>query len=338
MKISLCINYHLNNKIFDLNDIVVNRDNCLFPYYMLKKRLALHGIQISTCDIVSPKNADLTFYFDYDSDKKGFSKKNYLFLFESNIIKPLGWYKEVQNKFNKIFTWDDELVDNKKYFKINFTQLFPKKKELEEVLRPFSEKKLCTLLSGNKMIQHPNELYSERIKIIKWFEVYHPNDFEFYGIGWNIATVHNKYINFILKKLKFFNKIFVNYKTYKGKVISKKEILRNYKFVICFENAKNLSGYITEKIFDCFFSGVIPIYWGAENITTHIPKECFIDYREFNSYEELFNYINRMKESEYNNYLENIKKYLLSDLSDQFKEKFLSDVIIRHVLNEIPKI
>ncbi|PAV02401.1 hypothetical protein CBG25_11075 [Arsenophonus sp. ENCA] len=96
MKISLCVNYHLNNKIFDLSDVEVNRDNCQFPYYMLKKRLSLHGIEISTCDILSPKNADLTFYFDYSSDKYGFSKNNYLFLFESNIIKPLGWHLEIQ--------------------------------------------------------------------------------------------------------------------------------------------------------------------------------------------------------------------------------------------------
>lgn len=38
-------------------------------------------------------------------------------------------------------------------------------------------------------------------------------------------------------------------------------------------------GYITEKIFDCFFPGVIPIYWGAENVTDYIPQDTFIDRR-----------------------------------------------------------
>ncbi|CNF65293.1 glycosyltransferase family 10 domain-containing protein [Yersinia intermedia] len=337
MKISLCINYHLNNKIFMLNDVEANRDNCQFPYYMLKERLGTHGVSISTCDILLPKDADLSFYFDYESDVYGFSKNNYLFLFESDLIKPLGWRLDVQNKFDKIFTWDDSLVDDSKFFKINFTQLFPNKDELDIIFKPFSEKKLCTLISGNKKIRHPNELYSERVKIIKWFERYHPSDFDFYGVGWDKPVTHSKYVNFILKRFKFTNSFFYTYKTYKGKVENKKDTLRDYKFAVCFENAKNLKGYITEKIFDCFFSGVIPIYWGAYNIADYIPKECFIDYRDFNCYEDLYVYIKEMHEFDYNFYIDNIVKFLLSDKSYPFNEKFLSDVIIRHVLNDIEK-
>ena len=61
-----------------------------------------------------------------------------------------------------------------------------------------------------------------------------------------------------------------------GTLTSKNQTMQMYKFSICYENARGLPGYITEKIFDSFLANV-PIYWGADNISKHIPDECFID-------------------------------------------------------------
>ena len=46
-------------------------------------------------------------------------------------------------------------------------------------------------------------------------------------------------------------------------------IYNRYKFIICFENSKT-PGYVTEKIFNVFLSGSIPIYDGAPNINEYI--------------------------------------------------------------------
>lgn len=46
-------------------------------------------------------------------------------------------------------------------------------------------------------------------------------------------------------------------------------VYSQYKFVICFENSKT-DGYVTEKIFNVFLSGAIPIYDGAPNIGDYI--------------------------------------------------------------------
>lgn len=45
---------------------------------------------------------------------------------------------------------------------------------------------------------------------------------------------------------------------------NKKDFLKNCKYNICPENSIG-NGYITEKIFDAFLSGCIPIYWGDIN-------------------------------------------------------------------------
>jgi len=55
------------------------------------------------------------------------------------------------------------------------------------------------------------------------------------------------------------------------------KIYSQYKFVICFENSKT-DGYVTEKIFNVFLSGAIPIYDGAPNINDYIVSGSFIPY------------------------------------------------------------
>ena len=53
---------------------------------------------------------------------------------------------------------------------------------------------------------------------------------------------------------------------------------QSVQFALCFENSI-LKGWVTEKIFDCLFTGTIPIYLGAPEICGHVPAECFIDMR-----------------------------------------------------------
>lgn len=44
----------------------------------------------------------------------------------------------------------------------------------------------------------------------------------------------------------------------------KHQYLSNFKFSICPENS-NRRGYVTEKLFETFKAGAIPIYWGSDN-------------------------------------------------------------------------
>ena len=94
-----------------------------------------------------------------------------------------------------------------------------------------------------------------------------------------------------------------------------------------------MPGYITEKIFDCFKARSVPIYWGASDIEKYIPKDCFIDFRDFASYEDLLNFLTSIDEKRYNFYIDNIEK-LLADkkfLSQWFEVGF-SKFFLEHVL------
>lgn len=124
----------------------------------------------------------------------------------------------------------------------------------------------------------------------------------------------------------------LDYPSYKGAIKSKREILQKYKFAICYENVRDIPGYITEKIFDCFFAGCVPVYWGAPNITDHIPADTFIDRRAFKSYEELYNYLKNMSDEDYIDYLDAIKNFIKSDKIYPFSAKCFAKTLIKETI------
>jgi len=238
--------------------------------------------------------------------KKYPKEKRILFLWEPPVVRPNEYKKEYHDIFEKIYTWSDELVDNIKYFKFCYPIGFLPVIEPEI---PFGQKKLCAMINCNKDSFHERSLYQERRNVIEFFEDGNTQDFDLYGYGWNSRK----------------------YKSYRGTVKSKIECLKNYKFCFAYENTRDLDGYITEKIFDVMFSGAVPIYLGAANVTDYIPKDCFIDRRDFESYESLYSFLKNMPEREYSVYLENIKKYLKSDLRLIFSWELMIDAILESV-------
>ncbi len=320
---------YTNNNIFDINNKILNRDNCLYHYYLLKEELKKNSIDFATSDINKPAESELVIYCDMPENLPTSDQieKSYLIIIESDIIKPENWNTDNHQYFKKIFTWNDRLVDNIKYIKVNtFPVLWDK-----EFPGTVKKEKLCVIVSGNKSAKASNELYSERIKAIRWFEKYHPEDFDLYGMGWDkrFSGRLSKYLN----RFNVLRKIFAPYyPSYKGKIEEKKEVLSRYRFSICYENALDITGYITEKIFDCFVSACVPVYLGASNIKDFIPGGCFIDKNNFNSYEELYQFLNNMPENEYCSYLNNIKSFLESSKMYPFSPQCFAEVVARELL------
>jgi hypothetical protein len=53
---------------------------------------------------------------------------------------------------------------------------------------------------------------------------------------------------------------------------------------------------VTEKIFDCFYAGTIPLYLGAKDIADLVPHEAYIDCRNFESSEQMLATIMKISE------------------------------------------
>ena len=322
---------YLGNKIFSEGDPYLNRDDCLRPYIELKNELKLNSIDLKTQDL---RITDPEFIIFNDMSPLNVLKslngiKKFLIIFESEIIKPQNWNLKLHKYFEKIFTWNDDIIDNKKYFKINFANnfIFP------ESFKSFSDRSIFSLIiAGNKMVMHEKELYSERLKTIRWFEKNSRDDFKLFGFGWDMVTFKGfaRPLNRIPGLRKFLGKN--KFPSYCGKVDSKFETLSNAKFSICYENAKDITGYITEKIFDCFFAGCIPVYWGISNPSDVFGDGTFIDRRKFNSHEDLLNYLKNISEEEYTEIQENILKFCFNEKNGKFSNNFFVKQISEQIL------
>jgi hypothetical protein len=214
--------------------------------------------------------------------------------------------------FSRVLTWNDKLVDKCKFFKFCYPYLLPRM----PVIPSFSEKKFLTMVARYKRSSHANELYTERRRAIRYFDKHPKFGFEFYGVAWPGQK----------------------FPTWLGEIPGgrdgKLNILKHYRFCICYENMKDVKGYITEKIFDCFAAGVIPIYWGASNIERYIPKNCYLLREDFSSMKSLVAYLQGMKEAEYNQYLANARKFLSSSAAHQFTQEKFIDILIDQIFSE----
>ncbi|MGX2982084.1 glycosyltransferase family 10 domain-containing protein [Helicobacter sp. 23-1045] len=57
-----------------------------------------------------------------------------------------------------------------------------------------------------------------------------------------------------------------------GAVENKHKWLQSYKFNLCFENS-SYAGYLTEKLFDAYSAGCVPIYWGDTSLRSGVAND-----------------------------------------------------------------
>lgn len=329
MKIALTSIYgavYENDKCFTPDSCKIG-ENLLLPGIALKQELEKAGHEYHTIDTYNMKDIDAVVFSDIPDSfltiktwkelarylirrkwkrdwlwrvvKNLPKEKRILAIMEPPAVSSRSYQAEYHALFGKILTWNDDLLTNKRYHKFCYPQPLPKVRFKVS----FDDKQLLVMICGNKCSNYPNELYSERRRVIEFFER-KELEFDLYGFGWEKER----------------------YKNYKGSTDQKLNVLSQYKFSICYENSCNIKGYITEKIFDCFFARCIPVYWGADNVEDYIPGDCFIDRRRFCSTQDVYSFISGMPEREYEKYLERIDCFLNSN---KFYENFSVDAYVK---------
>ncbi len=325
-----------NNNYFSLD----SRDNCNYPLWLLREKLKNIGIELNTDDVNLGREVDFEIHTHLNNRS---ARICYLFLWETTEINPENNKKALYKNYKKIFSWNDDLVKEKGFIK--FFLPLPKYEKINWIAGWSNRRKFCCLIASNKVSRKKssNELYTDRVKVIRWFEKYASNEFDLYGMGWNafpkaiwqggglfqiiLGNILDKLCSLFLSnraKAKFFP-------SYKGPVLNKIDTLRDYKFSICYENVRELPGYITEKIFDCFMAGVIPIYWGASNINSYIPEDTFINRSRFKSNEDMYSFLRAMSEEEYICYQRRIKAFLSSQSAQCFNANYFVNNFIENM-------
>lgn len=319
--------HYLSNKLFSC-DSALDRDNCLSIWRYLKKYCSKQHINLDTVDFYNKnyKSTDKNIYVAFNHKRNKIKKilknnfnKKILFQFESPVVD-LYTYKNIYNLskvYNEIYlSCIKEKKNDSKCYHFYYPQSY------NGILKDYfknTNRKFLTLINANKRPRFQRrELYTKRINVIAFFSK--TDDIDLYGFGWNKNILFFPYWLYrgAIKK------------SYKGSVKSKYKILSKYNFAICFENSIN-PGYITEKIFDCFFVGTIPVYLGASDIENHIPNGCFIDMRNFKNYFELRLFLKSLTLSQINSYKINIRNYLESERYRRFTKKYFAKFFVNTV-------
>jgi len=162
--------------------------------------------------------------------------------------------------------------------------------------------------------------YWARLRAVQAFAAC--DDFDLYGEGWQTrhpAVGRSLHATAL--------------RAYRGVVADKFNLLAGYRFALVFENTR-FPGYISEKLFHCFFAGCIPIYSGAPDVKRHVPPEAFIDARKFASCVELERYLRCLSEAAAQGYLDAAQAYLASE----DYQRFSADSFARELVDAVMQV
>lgn len=321
------------NSIFDLAH-ELNRDDCSYPFHLTKSKFGQFGYELNTEDIIKESQAAFSLHMNVHVRRS--IKPSYVLMLEAPQIFPRNDQSLSWRQYRKVFTWNDNVVDGQNFIKINF----PNPITIPEVDGFKQRDRFCCIIAGNKAsaVRDSRELYSERVRAIRWFEQYAPQDFDLYGTRWDIPAVRTGFFDKLEKRFWRYAPHFMRpqpFPSYRGKVDRKRDVLGRTRFSICYENVRDLPGYITEKIFDCFFSGCVPVYWGANNVADYIPTDCYIDRRQFDDTSAVYAHLKEMDEDTYRGYQQRIANFLESDHAYPFSAEAFAETIVETIVRDL---
>ncbi|MDC1274777.1 glycosyltransferase family 10 [Planktomarina temperata] len=301
-------------------------------YIFLKEFLTSLGWKVHTLDVYKAQGVEPDICLFLDMPKSSLTKYitektiPVLYLRENRNIIKRNYDLNRHSQFSRIMTWDKSLTEKSDKYVYTTPTTITDQEKPERV--PFNKKAQLVMIQTNLFNNFPGECYSLRREIVAHYTNNGSDNFHVYGSGWD------KYHLSLLGKSFKIPYLVKQVQPHQGRADNKRSTLSKYKFAICFENMDLVPGYVTEKIFDCFYARCIPIYYGAENIHEFVPPETFIDYRKFGSIGSLDRYLQRFDEQDYTNSIMAAEKFIASAPHENFMvHRFCSR--IHHMLSEL---
>ncbi|MBU1425728.1 MAG: hypothetical protein KKH12_08460 [Gammaproteobacteria bacterium] len=322
------------NKLFDYSS-PRNSDGLFTPYILLRDKLLQSGIEINTPDV----NTDRAVSFEIHMDGRPLIDNNirkYLIAVENPLINMLNADVEHLKSYYRVFSLTDASL-----IYPGAVRIFTPNVISMRAPRPFADRSIFScLICSNKAAPWfgSNDLYAERINVIRWYEKNALPLFHLYGRGWGKPGHAFSRKDKLLRRIARLRTQLFGYKpfpSWHGEVNFKSEILSDAKFSYCYENVKDMPYYITEKIFDAFLSGCVPIYWGANNVLDYIPADCFIDRRNFRDTAEVHKYLLSVTPEQHAQYQKNIAEFLGSEKGYLFNAENFATTIANAIAGDV---
>jgi len=314
-----------------------------------EKALAL-GIQIDTWDQAPLGTCDLLWLLDLPPSRKEFEQIRcqlrpgvpiILQVFESPAIAPFGLIVANTNQVSAVVTY--EISDSSPAISTHFLYHLPVPIRWPVKNPPFSQRKGLLMHYSNRVngfwaIRQAElaglpffgrmlagwkcplslvtelsrgDLYGERRAIAREAERHMPGFLDIFGDGWNREQIS-------------WCPLYPNrpYRSWRGRAkVSKQELSAEFRFVMAYENFRGRRGYISEKIFDTLQAGSVPVYLGEERIAEFVPREAFVDARNFRTRRELLAYLQSCPEVEWQAMRQAGQKFLGSAAFQSFTDE-----------------
>lgn len=311
---------YYKNRLFDGANVILNRDDTLAPSIRLRNAAHQQGMTVQTADYLPAENTvdPLDYYsfgivknYPYLQRRSNIRMKAFVIM-EPPVVSPnlYSAIPELTRIFERVYVhnidgdgYSLERVNASRLRKLYWPQ--PRREVIYEIWSNSNRINRIVVINGNhKPISRHREQYSKRIDVM--VELANSNAVDLYGRDWNKPWSRKSlWFPYWLNRSALMS-------IYRGSCDSKYSTLGKYNFCLCFENMA-MNGYITEKIFDCFYAGTIPIYLGAADIDKYIPKSTYIDFRDFNNVSELLLYIHSLSAKKIDDIRENGKIYIQSE-------------------------
>ncbi|MDO9101389.1 MAG: glycosyltransferase family 10 [Candidatus Nitrotoga sp.] len=330
---SIVVGRHKRNDIFKPG-AGPNGGEFHIPYRLLRELFLEAGIELSTADMNIGR--EVIFELHINARRRLPKCPAYAYLYEDPIIRPLNNEMAQLRRYRKVFTSNETLIDGKQILCLDYPN--------DLNLRPmpsFIERDLfCVMIASNKALlhPHPHSLHNSRIEIIRFFEAQAPELFALYGKGWDIPAVRPGLTGRLIKRMNEWRARITPsrpFPSYRGTVYTKSEVLDRAKFSICYENSRGSPGYLTEKIFDCFTSGCIPIYIGSTHRTALVPEDCYIDGDRFNSSAEMLKFLQSIDAVSHARYQAAIQRFLAGPDSVRFTNVYFCQSLVNVVMADL---
>lgn len=292
---------YYEDRLFDASNVVLNRDDTLAPFVRLKSAFKSTGLSVHTADYLHQHSVAADYYslgvldnFRQLVNREEVHLRAFLIMEPPVVDQDL--YRalpELTSVFERVYVHNTigdgyslNGVDQTKLHKLYWPQ--PRADVIEQLwLRQGRQRRIVMINGNHKPRASDGELYSKRIEAIA--ELANFGAVDLYGRGWERWWSRNS------MWLPYWRNRKVLMSIYKGGCVSKYEVMSNYAFALCFENMA-MTGYVTEKIFDCFYAGTIPLYLGAKDINSLIPENAYVDCRRFHSWGEMLEKVMEMSD------------------------------------------
>ena len=319
------------DRLFDTSDPVLNRDDSLLPYAQLRETLNARGDVVHTADLLATSPAqERREYYSFgvlDNFREMRARDDVTLrafvIFEPPVVEPRLYQAlpELTAAFERVYIHNVHGdgyalhgVDVSKLRKLYWPQ--PRRDVIESCWENQIRRRRLVVINGNHRPQKvPTELYSKRIEAMAALAP--TNSIDLYGRGWD------KWWSRASMWLPYWRRRRALMSIYKGACESKYEVLSRYQFSLCFENMA-MRGYVTEKIFDCFYAGTIPLYLGATDIQDLIPEDAYVDCRKFPTWRAMLDYVEAMPEETIQIMRQNGKNFIRGAGGRQYSDSLLS--------------